>query len=197
MAGPQRQGWRAAVLLSIACVVFAHDVTQDLGSVLVSPDTRGRDLRHQSTSARRYGQGVVPPSTASRVGPVDRSVAGQGEVIELLSLWTNPFLKKKGNGTNTTKVCLDKDTCSDMDDMPASSIKSLCDAKLSVQRDCPKKCKLECPTCDDNPKYEDCLLYTSDAADDLLCVDLGGRRIIKTKKKCHTSNYGPEMHDMQ
>src|SRR5680860_195794 len=26
---------------------------------------------------------------------------------------------------------------------------------------------------------EACLLYTSDAADDLLCVDLGGRRIIK------------------
>src|SRR5450756_735900 len=25
---------------------------------------------------------------------------------------------------------------------------------------------------------ERCLLYTSDAADDLLCVDLGGRRII-------------------
>src|SRR5665213_4434980 len=31
-----------------------------------------------------------------------------------------------------------------------------------------------------------CLLYTSDAADDLLCVDLGGRRIIKKKKKQHT-----------
>mgnify|MGYP002683880509 CR=1 FL=1 len=30
--------------------------------------------------------------------------------------------------------------------------------------------------------YQDCLLYTSDAADDLLCVDLGGRRIIKKKK---------------
>ena len=27
-----------------------------------------------------------------------------------------------------------------------------------------------------------CLLYTSDAADDLLCVDLGGRRIIKKKQ---------------
>src|SRR5665213_4518528 len=27
--------------------------------------------------------------------------------------------------------------------------------------------------------YKPCLLYTSDAADDLLCVDLGGRRIIK------------------
>src|SRR5659263_138885 len=30
---------------------------------------------------------------------------------------------------------------------------------------------------------EVCLLYTSDAADDLLCVDLGGRRIIKKRKK--------------
>ena len=28
-----------------------------------------------------------------------------------------------------------------------------------------------------------CLLYTSDAADDLLCVDLGGRRIIKKKEE--------------
>ncbi len=28
-----------------------------------------------------------------------------------------------------------------------------------------------------------CLLYTSDDADDLLCVDLGGRRIIKKKKQ--------------
>ena len=30
-----------------------------------------------------------------------------------------------------------------------------------------------------------CLLYTSDAADDLLCVDLGGRRVIKKKKNIH------------
>ena len=29
--------------------------------------------------------------------------------------------------------------------------------------------------------YYTCLLYTSDAADDLLCVDLGGRRFIKNK----------------
>ena len=34
-----------------------------------------------------------------------------------------------------------------------------------------------------------CLLYTSDAADDLLCVDLGGRRIIKTKKKTQKYDY--------
>ena len=34
-------------------------------------------------------------------------------------------------------------------------------------------------------KYEQalsCLLYTSDAADDLPCVDLGGRRLLKKKK---------------
>src|SRR5665213_4554986 len=31
-----------------------------------------------------------------------------------------------------------------------------------------------------------CLLYTSDAADDLLCVDLGGRRIIKKKNTTST-----------
>ena len=30
-------------------------------------------------------------------------------------------------------------------------------------------------------RYYDCLLYTSDAADDMQCVDLGGRRIIKKK----------------
>ena len=29
--------------------------------------------------------------------------------------------------------------------------------------------------------FNTCLLYTSDAADDLLCVDLGGRRTIKKK----------------
>ncbi len=34
----------------------------------------------------------------------------------------------------------------------------------------------------DSPRRANCLLYTSDAADDLIGVDLGGRRIIKKKK---------------
>ena len=45
---------------------------------------------------------------------------------------------------------------------------------------------LSLPTVWHPENYQVCLLYTSDAADDLLCVDLGGRRIIKkknTKKK--------------
>ena len=38
-----------------------------------------------------------------------------------------------------------------------------------------------------------CLLYTSDAADDLLCVDLGGRRIIKKK----IQHYNQKSHHIQ
>ena len=37
-----------------------------------------------------------------------------------------------------------------------------------------------------NPPFNVCLLYTSDAADDLLCVDLGGSRIIKKNKTTTT-----------
>ena len=33
-----------------------------------------------------------------------------------------------------------------------------------------------------HPKYNHCLLYTSDAADERSSVDLGGRRIIKKKQ---------------
>ena len=39
-----------------------------------------------------------------------------------------------------------------------------------------------------------CLLYTSDAADDLLCVDLGGRRIIKKKTNTQTISRVPTQH---
>ena len=40
-----------------------------------------------------------------------------------------------------------------------------------------------------------CLLYTSDAADDLLCVDLGGRRILN-KKKNNNNNNNTTAHDL-
>src|SRR5450756_1197338 len=42
------------------------------------------------------------------------------------------------------------------------------------------------------PSSRTCLLYTSDAADDLLCVDLGGRRIIKKKKKTKKHTHHPK-----
>eukprot|EP00831_Metopus_contortus_P000071 TRINITY_DN10029_c0_g1_i3.p3 TRINITY_DN10029_c0_g1~~TRINITY_DN10029_c0_g1_i3.p3 ORF type:complete len:135 (+),score=7.49 TRINITY_DN10029_c0_g1_i3:481-885(+) len=40
------------------------------------------------------------------------------------------------------------------------------------------------------PRDESCLLYTSDAADDTPCVDLGGRRIIKKKNKRQNRQHG-------
>ena len=50
-----------------------------------------------------------------------------------------------------------------------------------------------------SPLVGPCLLYTSDAADDLLCVDLGGRRIIKKKKNnivdnIRTHHKKPRLH---
>ena len=43
----------------------------------------------------------------------------------------------------------------------------------------------------DTPSFDDdisCLLYTSDAADERSSVDLGGRRIIKKKKRVEQDN---------
>ena len=45
----------------------------------------------------------------------------------------------------------------------------------------PKGSLLDSATSQEVALSEPCLLYTSDAADDTPCVDLGGRRIIKKK----------------
>ena len=45
---------------------------------------------------------------------------------------------------------------------------------------------------DDAGDVRGCRLYTSDAADDLLRVDLGGRRIIN--KKIQYTNYNKQIH---
>eukprot|EP00658_Telonema_sp_P-2_P012366 TRINITY_DN14711_c0_g1_i2.p1 TRINITY_DN14711_c0_g1~~TRINITY_DN14711_c0_g1_i2.p1 ORF type:complete len:123 (-),score=14.45 TRINITY_DN14711_c0_g1_i2:32-400(-) len=53
------------------------------------------------------------------------------------------------------------------------------------------------PLCDGTPlvamairRNHSCLLYTSDAADEEDSVDLGGRRVIKKKKKVNTRGEG-------
>eukprot|EP00825_Cyclidium_porcatum_P049454 TRINITY_DN8550_c0_g1_i1.p1 TRINITY_DN8550_c0_g1~~TRINITY_DN8550_c0_g1_i1.p1 ORF type:complete len:220 (-),score=39.37 TRINITY_DN8550_c0_g1_i1:55-714(-) len=48
-----------------------------------------------------------------------------------------------------------------------------------------------------NGLYQICLLYTSDAADDMQCVDLGGRRIIKKKKKTKQNKHHQSILDTQ
>ena len=40
-------------------------------------------------------------------------------------------------------------------------------------------------------EIDTCLLYTSDAADDMQCVDLGGRRLIKKYYQTTPSKYDP------
>ena len=40
-----------------------------------------------------------------------------------------------------------------------------------------------------------CLLYTSDAADDMQCVDLGGRRIIKKKNPSRKSGENFKLYE--
>ena len=50
---------------------------------------------------------------------------------------------------------------------------------------------------DASARYADfglCPLYTSDAADDLRCVDLGGRGIIKKKKKYNQQCINSHLH---
>ena len=55
----------------------------------------------------------------------------------------------------------------------------------------------ELPTVGAVASLSDCLLYTSDAADDLLCVDLGGRRILKKKNNSHAlRSYPPVTTDL-
>ena len=51
-----------------------------------------------------------------------------------------------------------------------------------MRRVVPSSARFEVHTDDSFLPLAACLLYTSDAADDLLCVDLGGRRIIKKKQ---------------
>ena len=57
--------------------------------------------------------------------------------------------------------------------------------KLELARDIASELLYEHKGVSNNDPYvlEICLLYTSDAADDLLCGDIGGRRIIKEKRK--------------
>eukprot|EP00831_Metopus_contortus_P035776 TRINITY_DN2845_c0_g1_i5.p1 TRINITY_DN2845_c0_g1~~TRINITY_DN2845_c0_g1_i5.p1 ORF type:complete len:287 (+),score=41.52 TRINITY_DN2845_c0_g1_i5:217-1077(+) len=56
-------------------------------------------------------------------------------------------------------------------------------AKFDFSQKCKIKGKDEIGQLSQSINYLSCLLYTSDAADDTPCVDLGGRRIIKKKKK--------------
>eukprot|EP00657_Telonema_sp_P-1_P011307 TRINITY_DN6314_c0_g1_i1.p1 TRINITY_DN6314_c0_g1~~TRINITY_DN6314_c0_g1_i1.p1 ORF type:complete len:116 (-),score=35.78 TRINITY_DN6314_c0_g1_i1:6-353(-) len=58
---------------------------------------------------------------------------------------------------------------------------ALMEINMQRARDRRAKASAAAPVSTIGTRSRDCLLYTSDAADDLLCVDLGGRRIIQNK----------------
>ena len=67
------------------------------------------------------------------------------------------------------------------------AVKTWCEQTGTTQRTQPA-----CQAClRGSGLFAPCLLYTSDAADDLLCVDLGGRRIIKQKKQKKKTIWSP------
>src|SRR5665811_2589122 len=61
-----------------------------------------------------------------------------------------------------------------------STVSCSCGAKFTTQSTLPE---IKVEICSECHPFYTCLLYTSDAVDDLTRVDLGGRRIIKKKKK--------------
>src|SRR5450756_1440478 len=77
------------------------------------------------------------------------------------------------------------------DTVPAGKHDTSASSRSRSSASTPSTIEVRCMTCENFSRpmncgtrtdpYWHCLLYTSDAADDLLCVDPGGRRIIKKK----------------
>ena len=78
---------------------------------------------------------------------------------------------KTSDNTEIYKFDLQKKSYSNLTKSSASEYSPRCSSAL-----------LNSFTCVQVPRDDTCLLYTSDAADERSSVDLGGRRIIKTKK---------------
>ena len=104
------------------------------------------------------------------IGLVQRDFVIKNEAIPI---------DKLGRLLTVAMVCpLDSDTIQELETMTQSKVKPLlCSPeaiRMAIQRYYPAPGMAGL--------FKRCLLYTSDAADDLLCVDLGCRRIIKKKK---------------
>ena len=94
------------------------------------------------------------------------------DVHECMSIWTPNIDSEKhdasGNYNNQENSCLDL--------FAATQSKSPGHGKWA-DLDCNQRTRAA--VCTNYGNHNICLLYTSDAADDTPCVDLGGRRIIK------------------
>src|SRR5665213_875309 len=112
----------------------------------------------------------------------------QGKTLDLSQAGPVEGFDAKLTGTNSYEGIAGADVCivtAGVPRKPGMSRDDLVGINLQVMKSVGEGLKAHAPNayviCITNPL--DVMVYTSDAADDLLCVDLGGRRIIKKKKK--------------
>eukprot|EP00658_Telonema_sp_P-2_P054191 TRINITY_DN43125_c0_g1_i2.p2 TRINITY_DN43125_c0_g1~~TRINITY_DN43125_c0_g1_i2.p2 ORF type:complete len:161 (-),score=41.44 TRINITY_DN43125_c0_g1_i2:107-589(-) len=145
-------------------------------------------IRDSSTPALLGGETQVQrmqsedcSSAPSRVEPSHSSSASQPEsnVAFQISLMRSEICSIKLQMTALTTAFVKHQ---DVQQRSVASLSSKLDAVISV---CFKKScsRSPDPDCRCSVDKKTCLLYTSDAADEEDSVDLGGRRIIKKKKK--------------
>src|SRR5450756_346812 len=101
-------------------------------------------------------------SLSHRVGKVETGPQS-GRTREKISIATNGSVKMKSTASRPSR--------------PTTSTWKFRNPRKLFEYICPPMTTFQrmARTC---TRSRNCLLYTSDAADDLLCVDLGGRRII-------------------
>ena len=117
-----------------------------------------------SLKAGTAGVGIQSASTQIGVGITQLNFIGTGNTFAVSGSSVDVSIAGGGGGGIGTVV-----TFEDATDSPFSYINPEYILEKNITFD----------TTNAGAGYSSCLLYTSDAADDLLCVDLGGRRIIK------------------
>ena len=146
----------------------------------------------------RESLGVTPPAGESRIAQTDSEehddqtqrstdIQASGDNIVVLHPPTTPAVANElvEHETNTTphKICEGSSrgnhACTAENQ---GSVQELSTALGPFASNNPDNGR-QGATGEPEPLEASCLLYTSDAADDMQCVDLGCRRIIKKKKK--------------
>eukprot|EP00657_Telonema_sp_P-1_P005038 TRINITY_DN22149_c0_g1_i2.p1 TRINITY_DN22149_c0_g1~~TRINITY_DN22149_c0_g1_i2.p1 ORF type:complete len:513 (-),score=101.60 TRINITY_DN22149_c0_g1_i2:44-1582(-) len=147
------------------------------------PEVRGKPRKHEAPMRELSSQPVPVSATvicAAPPGPV--SLPDQYELNNVIK--DCPVLFSHAGDTITSPMLSQAAVSTSFREDPnfVGSPTEMPGAVLGMPGVMPESGRFQ-PQQMNGTRMNDCLLYTSDAADDLLCVDLGGRRIIKKKKK--------------
>src|SRR5450756_2379503 len=148
-----------------------------------SPFTHTRQMTDTSLKRTPYlehaadtASATVAPSTSSFAVPAaSRACPNSNRRATLIPRSSTSTASGEGRPAHRCRgrrACPTRPAASAMQRLPPSR---RCEARRAPTTRRPRTSSYAAP--------RPCLLYTSDAADDLLCVDLGGRRIIKKKTK--------------